>query len=67
MNDDRALTQWSAAQARVMRNALETIARYPVNENSDPDQMAVAITAMQSLALAALTGHKRKDNMNRKF
>ncbi len=52
-------TEWQTAQARVMRDALETIVHWPVNANSEPDTMARAIENMQSLALAALTGHKR--------
>ncbi len=36
------------------RDALENIAEYPVNGNSDPDVMAAAIEAMQSMARIAL-------------
>jgi hypothetical protein len=43
-----------AARARIMRDALETIAAWPVNGNSEPDGLAIAIEAMQALAQAAL-------------
>jgi hypothetical protein len=56
---NRTLDVWRYEQARIMRDALETIARWPANRNSEPDVMATAIEAMQALALSALTGHKR--------
>lgn len=52
------------AQARVMRDALEQIAKWDVNLRGDDMakavQLALTVDAMQSLALAALTGEKRR-------
>jgi hypothetical protein len=50
-----------AAHARIMRDALETIAAWPVNGSSEPDRLAVAIEAIQDLAQAALGSATRKN------
>jgi hypothetical protein len=56
---NKTQAEWQTAQARIMRDALETIARWPFDEHTEPREMAKAIVAMQAIALTALTGHKR--------
>jgi len=50
----------SQAQARIMRNALETIAEYPAGPGSDPQALVVAIEFVKDLAYAATTTCARR-------